>query len=227
MNTGIGDAVDLGWKLEAVVKGWGGAELLRSYEAERRPIGLRNVAEASRNLGRMLATRQRLPGPLVFEPGAAGDAERREYGAWFTSIMRNEWFANGVMLGYRYDTSPIVWPDGTPAPPDEAATYTQTARPGARAPHVWLADGRSTLDLYGRGFTLLRLGPNAPATDNIERAAAERGVPLTSVAIVEPNVLKAYESQLVLVRPDGHVAWRGDAAPADAMALIDRVRGAV
>jgi len=225
MNTGIGDAVDLGWKLEAVVKGWGGAELLRSYEAERRPVGLRNVAEASRNLGRMLATRQRLPGPLVFEPGAAGDAERKEYGDWFAAIMRNEWFANGVMLGYRYDTSPIVWPDGTPAPPDEAATYTQTARPGARAPHVWLADGRSTLDLYGRGFTLLRLGQNAPATDNIQRAAAERGVPLTSVAIMEPNVLAAYEHRLVLVRPDGHVAWRGDDEPADSAALIDVVCG--
>ena len=147
MNTGIGDAVDLGWKLEAVVKGWGGADLLRSYEAERRPVGLRNVAEASRNLRRMLSTRERLPGPEIFAPGAANDAARKEYGDWFAAIMRHEWFANGVMLGYRYDSSPIVWPDGTPAPPDVSHPYIQTARPGARAPHVWLADGRSTLDL--------------------------------------------------------------------------------
>ena len=103
MNTGIGDAVDLGWKLEAVVKGWGGADLLRSYEAERRPVGLRNVAEASRNLRRMLSTRERLPGPEIFQPGAANDAARKEYGDWFAAIMRHEWFANGVMLGYRYD----------------------------------------------------------------------------------------------------------------------------
>jgi 2-polyprenyl-6-methoxyphenol hydroxylase-like FAD-dependent oxidoreductase len=181
MNTGIGDAVDLGWKLEASIKGWGGAALLRSYEAERRPVGLRNVAEASRNLGRMLETRKRLPPPEVFEPGPQGDRARKTYGDWFSSIMRHEWFANGVMLGYRYDNSPIVVPDGTPVPPDEVATYTQTARPGARAPHVWLADGRSTLDLYGRGFVLLRLDPDAPAGSRIERAAARRNVPFRAI----------------------------------------------
>ncbi len=171
MNTGIGDAVDLGWKLEAVVKGWGGPELLRSYDAERRPIGLRNVAEASRNLRRMLSTRERLPGPEIFAPGATNDAARKEYGDWFAAIMRHEWFANGVMLGYRYDGSPIVWADGTPAPPDESHPYVQTARPGARAPHVWLGDGRSTLDLYGRGFVLLRLGRHPPSGASIEQAA--------------------------------------------------------
>jgi 2-polyprenyl-6-methoxyphenol hydroxylase-like FAD-dependent oxidoreductase len=225
MNTGIGDAVDLGWKLEAVVSGWGGAELLRSYEAERRPVGLRNVAEASRNLGRMLATRERLPESAVFEPGAAGDAARKAYGDWFAAIMRHEWFANGVMLGYRYDNSPIVWPDGTPAPPDPSHPYTQTARPGARAPHVVLDDGRSTLDLFGRGFTLLRLGADPPATGRIEGAAAQRGVPLRSVHRREPRLLAAYERALVLVRPDGHVAWRADAEPADGDALIDVVSG--
>jgi 2-polyprenyl-6-methoxyphenol hydroxylase-like FAD-dependent oxidoreductase len=225
MNTGIGDAVDLGWKIEAVHQGWAGGELLRSYEAERRPIGLRNVAEASRNLGRMLSTRERLPVPEIFQPGGANDAARKDYGDWFAAIMRHEWFANGVMLGYRYDDSPIVWSDGTPPPPDPSHPYTQTARPGARAPHVFLADGRSTLDLFGRGFTLLRLGPEAPATPRIERAAVERGVPLTNVALNEPQVLAAYERRLVLVRPDGHVAWRADAEPADAGALIDTVRG--
>jgi hypothetical protein len=225
MNTGIGDAVDLGWKLEAVVKGWGRAELLHSYDAERRPIGLRNVAEASRNLRRMLSTRERLPGPEIFAPGAANDAARKEYGDWFAAIMRHEWFANGVMLGYRYDGSPIVWADGTPAPPDESHPYVQTARPGARAPHVWLGDGRSTLDLYGRGFVLLRLGTNPPTGAAIEQAAQQRGVPLTTIAIDDAKVLAAYERQLVLVRPDGHVAWRADKQPADAGALIDVIRG--
>ena len=225
MNTGIGDATDLGWKIEAVWRGWGGPNLLRSYEAERRPVGLRNVAEASRNLKRMLATRERLPGPEVFEPGALGDVARKTYGDWFAAIMRQEWFANGIMLGYRYDNSPIVWPDGTPTPADETSTYTQTARPGARAPHVVLADGRSTLDLFGRGFTLLRLRPDAPAATRIERAAAERHVPLTIVTLDEPQVLAAYQRRLVLVRPDGHVAWRDDAEPADAGALIDTIRG--
>jgi 2-polyprenyl-6-methoxyphenol hydroxylase-like FAD-dependent oxidoreductase len=224
MNTGIGDAVDLSWKLEAVHKGWGGADLLTTYEAERRPIGLRNVAEASRNLRRMLSTRERLPGPEIFEPGAANDDARKEYGQWFAEIMRHEWFANGVMMGYRYDDSPIVWPDGTPAPPDLSHPYIQIARPGARAPHVWLRDGRSTLDLYGRSFVLLRLG-NVP-TAHIEEAAKDRGVPLTVAALDEPDVLAAYQRKLVLVRPDGHVAWRADSEPHNAHALIDTVRGA-
>jgi 2-polyprenyl-6-methoxyphenol hydroxylase-like FAD-dependent oxidoreductase len=215
MNTGIGDAVDLAWKLEGTLKGWGGAALLSSYEAERRPIGLRNVAEASRNLRRMLSTRERKPTREMFEPGPANDAARKEYGEWFAAIMRHEWFANGVM------------PDGTPAPPDLPHPYQQTARPGARAPHVWLADGRSTLDLFGRGFVLLRLGDVPPSATSIERAAAGHGMPLTTIAIAEPKVLAAYERRLVLVRPDGHVAWRADAEPANAQALIQGVRGAI
>ena len=225
MNTGIGDAVDLGWKLEAVLRGWGGDALLRSYDAERRPVGLRNVAEASRNLRRMLATRERLPGPEIFQPGAANDDARREYGDWFAAIMQHEWFANGVMLGYRYDDSPIVWPDGTLPPPDLSHPYVQTARPGARAPHVWLADGRSTLDLFGRGFTLLRLGADASSGERLARAAMQRNVPLSCTTLVEPQVLDAYQRRLVLVRPDGHVAWRGDSEPDDAGALIDTARG--
>jgi hypothetical protein len=133
---------------------------------------------------------------------------------------------NGYHLGYRYDDSPIVWPDGTPAPPLETQTYTQTARPGARAPHVWLADGRSTLDLYGRGFVLLRIGGDAPSGASLARAAEFAKVPLEVVTLDQREVLDAYQRRLVLVRPDGHVAWRDDAEPEDAEAVIDRVRGA-
>jgi 2-polyprenyl-6-methoxyphenol hydroxylase-like FAD-dependent oxidoreductase len=226
MNTGIQDAVDLGWKLSAVVQGWGGADLLASYTIERRPVALRNVAASTENLGRMLSTRERKPPPQVFEEGREADAIRREYGAWFTETMRHEWFMNGYHLGYRYDDSPIVWPDGTPAPPFETQTYTQTARPGARAPHVWLAPARSTLDLYGRGFVLLRLGREAPSGEGLGQAAAAAGLPLAIVALDQPAVSEAYQRRLVLVRPDGHVAWRADAEPADAQALIDVVRGA-
>jgi hypothetical protein len=101
----------------------------------------------------------------------------------------------------------------------------QIARPGARAPHVWLGDGRSTLDLYGRDFVLLRLGRHPPSGTSIEQAAQQRGVPLTSIAIDAAKVLATYERKLVLVRPDGHVAWRADQEPADAGVLIDVVRG--
>ena len=226
MNTGIQDAVDLGWKLDAVMRGWGGADLLCSYESERRPVALRNVAASTENLGRMLSTRDRKPPSEVFAAGPQADAVRREYGAWFTETMRHEWFMNGFHLGYRYDDSPIVWPDGTPTPPLETRTYTQTARPGARAPHVALPDGRSTLDLFGRGFTLLRLGPDAPGGEGMLQAAADAGVPVRLVALDRPEVLAAYQRALVLVRPDGHVAWRADAEPLQPGAVIDMVRGA-
>jgi FAD binding domain len=226
MNTGIQDAVDLGWKLAAAVGGWAGSDLLRSYEIERRPVAVRNVTEASSNLGRMLATRQRIPPPEIFQAGRAGDAARADYGRWFTETMRHEWFTVGFHLGYRYDGSPIVVPDGTPAPPLPTSSYVQTARPGARAPHAWLPDGRSTLDLFGRGFVLLRFGPDAPDGNGVARAAAEAGVPLDVVALDLPEVSELYQRRLVLVRPDGHVAWRADSPPADARRLIEVVRGA-
>jgi 2-polyprenyl-6-methoxyphenol hydroxylase-like FAD-dependent oxidoreductase len=226
MNTGMQDAVDLGWKLDAVIGGWGGPNLLKTYEIERKPIAIRNVSASTENLKRMLEPRNRKPPPEIFEPGPKGDAARKEYGEWYTELMRHEWFMNGYHLGYRYDDSPIVWPDGTPAPPLEGTTYTQIARPGARAPHVWLPDGRSTLDLCGRGFVLLRLGPDAPTGEGLQRAAAEAGVPLEIVALDAPEVLTAYECRLVLVRPDGHVAWRADSEPQNARAVIDCVRGA-
>jgi hypothetical protein len=105
-------------------------------------------------------------------------------------------------------------------------TYTQTARPGARAPHAWLKDGRSTLDLFGKGFVLLRIGGDAPKADALLAAAKQRGVPLTEVALDEPAVASAYQRKLVLVRPDGHVAWRDDQLPQDPLRLIDTVRGA-
>jgi hypothetical protein len=226
MNTGMQDAVDLGWKLDAVLKGWAGPELLSTYERERKPVAVRNIKASTDNLERMLAPRTtHKPPPEVFQTGPAGDAARKAYGDWYTELMSHEWFMNGYHLGYRYDDSPIVVPDGTPAPPLEGKTYTQIARPGARAPHVWLADGRSTLDLYGRGFVLLRLGADAPAGEALQHAARERSVPLEIVAIEAPSALKAYERRLVLVRPDGHVAWRADAEPADAGAIIDQVRG--
>ena len=159
MNTGMQDAVDLGWKLDAVLKGWGGPNLLATYEIERKPVAVRNIKASTDNLERMLAPRTtHKPPPEVFEPGPAGDAARKKYGEWYTELMRHEWFMNGYHLGYRYDDSPIVWPDGTPAPPLEGQTYTQMARPGARAPHAWIGEGRSTLDLFGKGFVLLRLG---------------------------------------------------------------------
>ena len=110
--------------------------------------------------------------------------------------------------------------------PSSTVEYHPTTCPGSRAPHAWLFGGRSTIDLFGNGFTLLRLGAGAPQPSAMERAFAERSVPMQTVNIADPAIGMLYERALVLVRPDGHVAWRGDAAPANPLALVDHVRGA-
>ena len=224
MNMGIQDSVDLAWKLAAVLEGWGGERLTASYEVERRPVAIRNVREATRNLTNMLSPRGGLSG-LVFAEGPEGDAARREFGDAYTAMMKREWHTIGIHLGYRYDPSPIVVPDGTPQPEDTVQTYEQTSRPGHRAPHVWLSPGRSTLDLFGRGFVLLRFDPDLPAAP-LEDAAQGCGMPLQVVDIAHAAARAAYELPLVLVRPDGFVAWRGRVAPADPRAIVDTVRGA-
>jgi len=219
MNTGMADAVDLGWKLEAALRGWGGAGLLDSYDAERRPIGARAVAEATANFRNL----QQLPThDWIDDEGPVADARRAELGRKYYAATRAEWESWGVQFGYSYDPSPLCIGDGTPAQPDDPIVYVPSARPGGRAPHGWVAPGRSTLDLFGHGFTLLDFGGD-PAP--LETAAAARGVPLTIGRIDDPALAALYERKLCLVRPDGHVAWRGDTA-ADAAEIIDRVRGA-
>jgi hypothetical protein len=130
-------------------------------------------------------------------------------------------------MGHHYDESAIVIADGTPAPLDDASEYVQTSRPGHRAPHAWLADGRSTLDLFGDGFTLLRLGEDPPDPAGFVSAASRVGLPLSVIWVDQADVAELYERRLVLVRPDGMVAWRGDDAPADPSAVINTVRGAL
>jgi 2-polyprenyl-6-methoxyphenol hydroxylase-like FAD-dependent oxidoreductase len=223
MNTGMQDSVDLGWKLAAMVQGWGGQRLLESYELERRPVAFRNVEEASANLRRMLSSRQKLS-PLVFEKGVAGDAARKEFGDFYTQIMKPEWFTLNIHLGYLYDQSPIICPDGTPTPNDPPMTYTPTARPGSRAPHVWLAADVSTLDMFGREYVLLKLEPSLDVSPLAE-AAKRRKVPFKVVEITHRAVRDAYIDSLVLVRPDGFVCWRSNRPPDDPMGLIDIVRG--
>ncbi|HEY3919287.1 MAG TPA: FAD-dependent monooxygenase [Stellaceae bacterium] len=223
MNTGIGDTVDLGWKIEAMLAGWGGGKLLASYESERRPVGLFNTLEAADNYdksGDLFA----VPGSLEDE-GPAGDATRAAIAAKLPPKIKH--FAPvGVHLGYRYENSPIIVPDGAAAPPLEAAAYVPTARPGHRAPHAWIDSRRSTLDLFGRGFTLLRFGKVKEEAKNLAAAAEAARVPLAIVDLDDRAAMELYAAKLVLVRPDGHVAWRGNAAPADAHAVIERIRGA-
>jgi 2-polyprenyl-6-methoxyphenol hydroxylase-like FAD-dependent oxidoreductase len=224
MNSGVADAVDLGWKLAAMLDGWGGAHLMDSYDLERRPVGARAVRMATQ----FYKNSESFPkgSAALAESSAQGEQQRREVGEQLVRAIGPEFRTVGLQLGYRYEDSPICIADGTPAPPDDPAEYTPSARPGSRAPHVWLREGHSIIDHFGRGFVLLRF-PGAPPAGDIERAAHDRGVPFATVAVDEAEAAASYARRLVLVRPDGHVAWRGDALPADALALIDRVRGAV
>jgi hypothetical protein len=141
---------------------------------------------------------------------------------------RQEWETTGVHLGYRYEGSPIIISDGTPEPEDDLSVYVPTARPGHRAPHVTLSDGRSILDLFGQGFVLLCLGAHdAVQVDRWTAAAHERSIPLKIEKIENPAALDRYEKSYVLVRPDGHVAWRGEALDREAGEILDVVAGRV
>jgi 2-polyprenyl-6-methoxyphenol hydroxylase-like FAD-dependent oxidoreductase len=223
MNTGLGDAVDLGWKLAAMVEGWGGPSLLASYQKERRPVAQRVVAEVRENQGEVIDEADLA---LITEPGPRGDAARKHAGEAIVAQRSRVYLSDGIALGYRYDPSPIVADDGTPPPRDSVMEYVQTSRPGSRAPHAWLSAGRSTVDLFGKGFALLAFNGAAGDAATLAAAARQRGVPLTVTAIDDAAIAKLYERRLVLVRPDGMVAWRGDQPPAEPLTLIDQVRGA-
>ena len=163
---------------------------------------------------------------MIEEDSSAGAQVRARVGESLVRDIGRMWRTPGLQIGYRYEDSPICVPDGTPPYPDDPHDFVASARPGSRAPHVRLGDGRSTLDFYGRGFVLLRLGTSSPDVAAIELAAAARRVPLETIAVTQPDVMQLYQHRLVLVRPDGHVAWRANELPPNAGALIDKVRGA-
>jgi len=223
LNTGIGDAFALGWMLHAVLTGQSGDGLLDSYETERRPVAIRNSSISTENFSSWIAAAN-FGGVLA--PGKKGDQICARIGAEMSAALQQEWTSTGVALGYRYEGSPLIVPDGTPEPPDPAESYQQTARPGHRAPHLWLADGRSTIDLFGIGYVLLRFDP-AVDVSGLIAAAGDRGLDLKLVDIDEAAVAAAYERSLVLVRPDAHVCWRDDVAPEGLQAeqLIARIVG--
>ena len=223
MNTGMGDAVDLGWKLQGALRGWAGPGLLASYDVERRPVGARNANAAADNFHRQMSASEC---SRIREDSAEGDAVRARVGESIRAATQTEWECHGVVLGYRYEGSPIIVPDGSAPTADDPAIYEPTARPGHRAPHAWLADGRSTIDLFGREFVLLRLGVDPPDPAALLAAARRRGVPLAVADVADPAIAGLYERRLVLVRPDGHSCWRGDSVPRDPGRVIDTIRGA-
>lgn len=222
MNTGIQEVLDLGWKLQGLLEGWGGPGLLSSYEVERRPVAQRNIDFSTLNFQ---AWKDAPDASTVCDDTEEGARTRKLIGSRMRESTRVEWESLGLQIGYRYDNSPIIVLDGTPTPADDDSIYVQTARPGARAPHAWLKDGRSTLDLFGKGFVLLAF-PSASTTEleRLRTALHERRVPVTVETIAEPEIADLYAAPLVLVRPDGHVAWRGTTVE-DAYNIVDTVTG--
>ena len=225
MNTGMDDASNLAWKLAASVQGWGGANLLQSYEIERKPIALRNTL-AAREFNKQLADMP--PIDVIDENSPAGEAQRRVLSAHLPSL-REEYAAIGVQIGARYDGSPIIVPDAAP-PTDDYMNYKPSSIPGGRTPHFWIGDGRgygdSLYDRLGRGFTLLRLGGKTADTSAIETAAQKRGIPLAVLDVPAAAARELYGCDLTLIRPDQYVAWRGNAPPSDADGIWARVTGA-
>ena len=221
MNTGLQDAFDLGWKLAAMIQGWGVPDLLESYDLERRPASARAAEVSLSNYRRLVQGTKHAD---ILAPTPAGDAARRTIGARLVEENMKSWQPTGVHLGYIYHPSPIIVPDDTPKPIDDTVGYVPTAFPGARAPHIWLEPDRSTLDLFGDGFVLLAFADLA--TGALERPAAAVGLPLRVCRITSSPAAALYGRRLVLVRPDGHVAWRGDDLPQRPADLIDTIRGA-
>lgn len=234
MNTGIDDASNLAWKLAAVIHGWGGPKLIESYELERKPVGYRNTQAA-----RKYSTKwhdPRIPPNLEVE-GPEGEEARRQ-AATMTYISSNHFTkpehqdCTGVQLGARYDASPLIVPDGEPPVdvfPDTYNEYFPSGVPGGRIPQIWLDEkrgiGGSLFDHLGKGFTLLRIAPCVLDTSGLKHAAEVRGVPFEVLDVAVPEARTLYERQLVLVRPDQYIAWRGDSMPQDCDALWSQVCG--
>ena len=209
MNTGIGDACDLGWKLAAVLQGFGGPKLLSSYEHERRPVGLRN-REASRahNAIRVQIAQvyRDMPEDL------AGMAAR------IAAIGNAENESTGIELGYNYAASPLICADQGQAPPDDPLRYVPSTVPGVRLPSVCLAEGGLLYDRLGKWFTLLAC--DTDPSETLVSAAAQSGMPLHVVRLNGPELTAIYGRQQILVRPDQHIAWRGGEVPAQQAARI-------
>jgi hypothetical protein len=207
----VGDAIDLGWKLAATLQGWGGPKLLASYEAERRPVGARNVA-ASRyaSLGRR---KWRALWRDLDELVRVAEVEQRK---------SNEMI--GAELGYRYAGSPII-ADEPGGPEDDLRRYVPTTWPGARLPHVWLDGHVAIQDRISVGYTLLRLGGTRESAASLQDAFKALGAPFEILDVRDASVRDIYGADLILLRPDLHIAWRGNRAPGKPAALAARVTG--
>ncbi|HWM84017.1 MAG TPA: FAD-dependent oxidoreductase [Pseudolabrys sp.] len=205
-NTAIEDAVNLGWKLAAAIRGTAGPGLLASYEDERQPNARRNTGYARQfadSLGLFV------PVPEIEDDTPQGAEARRITGDYLGAHGKAEFDIPGITFGARYYGSPVIAADGTAPPPDAANLYSPSACPGGRAPHLWLSADRSLYDAFGFEWTLLRLSPAADGR-RIVTEAANAGLRLQLVDLRSDDARDLYQADLALIRPDQIVAWRGN-----------------
>jgi 2-polyprenyl-6-methoxyphenol hydroxylase-like FAD-dependent oxidoreductase len=223
MNTGVGDAIDLSWKLHATLQGWGGPNLLDSYEIERRQVGDRNVG-ASRYASQGRRKWRAQYRPDIRDATASGQETREALIRTADVEQRKTNEMIGAELGYRYVGSPIVT-DEPGGPEHLFREYVPTTWPGARLPHVWLGDRTPLHDRIGDGYTLLRLGRSTADSAGLEAAMRAAGAPFQVLPVDDPAPRDVYGYDLIMVRPDLHVVWRGNAAPDDPRQLAALVTG--
>ncbi|MCK8786091.1 FAD-dependent monooxygenase [Roseomonas sp. NAR14] len=217
LNTGLGDAVNLAWKLAAVVRGWAPPELLDTYGPERRPIVERSAAEATDNrryIRGVLLAGQRL------DEEPAGRAEALDAIARSRAGHGKHFDAMGLYLGDRYDASSIVIDDGTPAPRWDAEVYEPSCKPGGRLPLVWDEQGGTLHDRCGDWFSVITSEPAGAAA--LVRAFEARGT-IVRIVHVSPAVAARLGGRHLIVRPDGFIAWRSAIPPSDGTAIIRRL----
>jgi len=218
MNTGVGDAIDLSWKLAAALAGWGGPAVLPSYEQERRAIGLRNVRTSRAAMQGRLSWRAAYQ-PNLRDATPEGAATRAEMAKRFDVEQRKVTEILGIEAGYRYVGSPIISNEPGEGPDPDNRNYLPTSWPGTRLPHVWLPDGTALHDHLGSGYTLLRLAGTSADTHPLEYAMRATGAPLDVFEVPGDAARDLYARDLLLVRPDLHVVWRGNQPPQDPTAL--------
>jgi hypothetical protein len=223
MNAGIADAMNLSWQLAARIHGWGAPGILDAHQCERHPITEQVSRFAMQHAQGAIRERTTLPAELE-QDSPAGVAARAAVGKAAYTLNVQQFACAGLNYGYYYDQSPLIAYDGEQQPAYTMYDYTPSTVPGCRTPHVWLGDGRSLYDALGPGYTLLRFDAATDVTPLLAAAAA-RGVPLAVLDVDAEALPSVYRHKLVLSRPDQHVAWRGDALPADPGALLDMVRG--
>ncbi|MDF2371901.1 MAG: FAD-dependent oxidoreductase [Rhizobiaceae bacterium] len=224
MNAGIADAANLAWLMAAHLQGWAPIEILSAHEAERQPITEQVSRFAMNHAHKMAQQRGSVPADIEAE-GPEAEHKRAELGRRAYALNVRQYCCGGLNFGYYYDTSPIICYDGVAQPDYSMDMFESSTVPGCRAPHFWFEDGRSLYDAMGDGFALLRLDPDVDVSP-FETAATQCGLPFKVLEATSDEAGTAYSSRLVLVRPDQHVAWRGDTLPKDTPALVDTIRGA-